>query len=97
MTKSRKLFVASSIALVLTLAGSAVAAYAWSSTRVTRWGDLLVVGPRFTGDAVLDGGATRIGVLRDPDGTPALDVPPSASRGPVTVTFWGGFAIYRCL
>lgn len=84
----------SGAALVLTVAVAAAAAYGWLSTRVTRWGDSLVVGPRFTGEAVLDGGATRLRVTRE-DGVPALEAPTWGAVGGIYVTFTGGFAIYH--
>src|SRR4051794_9251232 len=91
---ARRLLLASMAALVLTVAGTAAAGYSWLSTRVTRWGDSLIVGRRFTGEAILDGGATRIGVVRE-DGVPALDAPSWRGRGPIYVTFIWGFAIYH--
>jgi hypothetical protein len=93
--KERRLLLASLVVLVLTVAGAVGFGYAWLSTRVTRWGDSLIVGPRFTGDVILDGGATRIGVHRDADGVPSLDAPVFVGRGPMYVTFWAGFAIYH--
>ena len=91
---ARRLVFLSIAALVLTVAGAATAGYAWFSTRVTRWGDQLIVGPKFTGEAILDGGATRIGVSWE-NGSPALDVPSWKGRGPFYMTFIGGFAIYH--
>lgn len=91
---ARRLLLVSSLALLLTVAGAGAAAYRWLSTRVTRWGDSLVVGPGFTGTAVLDGGATRFRVTRDADG-PALEAPSWNPRGGMYVTFLGGFAIYH--
>jgi len=90
----RRLLLASIAALVLTVVGSAATAYGWLSTRVVRWGDSLIVGPGFTGLAVLDGGATRVRVRRE-DGVPVLDAPGWAGRGPFYVTFVQGFAIYH--
>ena len=90
---ARRLLLASIAALVLTLAGAAAGGYAYLSARATRWGDSLVVGPRFTGELVLDGGA-RIRVERE-NGVPALDAPSWKGRGPFYVTFIWGFAIYH--
>lgn len=84
----------SSLALVLTVAGAGATAYRWLSGRVTRWGDSLIVGPGFTGTAVLDGGAIRFRVTRD-GGGPALETPSWSTRGGMYVTFVGGFAIYH--
>jgi len=91
---ARRLLVLSIAALALTVAGAAATGYAWLSSRVVRWGDSLIVGPGFTGEAILDGGATRIRVGRE-DGVPALDAPGWAGRGPIYVTFIQGFAIYH--
>ena len=93
--KTRTLLLASILALVLTVAGAVATGYAWLSTRATRWGDSLIVGPRFTGEVILDDGATRIRVLREADGVPSLDAPSFAGRGPFYVTFVWGFAIYH--
>ncbi len=90
----KRLLLVSILLLVLTVGGIAAAGYASLSTRVTRWGDHLIVGPRFSGTAVLDGGATRVRVWWE-DGTPVLDATDWQGRGPVTMTFIGGFAIYH--
>ena len=92
--KGRRLLIASLAALVLTVGGAAAAGYAWLSTRVTRWGDSLIVGPKFTGVASLDGGATRIKVWWE-DGSPVLDAPTWRGHGPIYMTFLWGFAIYH--
>lgn len=91
---ARRILLVSSLALVLTVAGAGATAYRWLSTRVTRWGDSLIVGPRFTGTAVLDGGATRFRVTRDASGQ-ALESPSWSTRGGMYVTFVAGFAIYH--
>jgi hypothetical protein len=88
------LLLASIVALVVTVGGAAAAAYGWLSTRAVRWGDHLIVGPRFNGEVILDGGATRIRVWRE-DGVPVLDAPSFAGRGTLYVTFMWGFAIYH--
>src|SRR5687768_6103849 len=92
--KGKRLLLASIAALVLTVAGTTAAGYAWFSTRAVCWGDSLIVGPRFTGDVFLDGGATQVRVLRE-DGIPALDAPSFVGRGPFYVTFVWGFAVYH--
>jgi hypothetical protein len=89
-----RLLLVSILALVLTVAGAAAMGYAWLSTRATRWGDSLIIGPRFNGEAVLDGGATRLKVWRE-DGVPVLDAPAWRGRGQIYVTFVWGFAIYH--
>ena len=88
------LLLVSLVVLLLTVAGTLGFGYAWLSTRVTRLGDSLVVGPRFSGEASLDGEATRIRVRRDGDGI-SLDAPAFVGRGPMYVTFWFGFAVYH--
>ena len=92
--KGRRLLLGSIVALVLTVAGSAAMGYAWLSTGATRWGDSLIIGPRFTGEVNLDGRATGIRVWRE-DGVPVLDAPVFAGRGPLYVTFMWGFAVYH--
>jgi len=91
---ARRWLLVSSLVLVLTLLGAGAAAYGWFSTRVTRWGDSLIVGPHFTGTAVLDGGATRLRVTRDASG-PALEVPNWNGQTGMSLTFIGGFAVYH--
>jgi len=91
---SRRLLLVSSLALALTVLGAGATTYRWLSTRVTRWGDSLIVGPHFSGTAVLDGGATRLRVTRDASG-PALEAPSWNGVRGIYVTFIAGFAIYH--
>src|SRR5687767_7932972 len=62
--KARRLLLASILALILTVGGAGALAYAWFSTRVVRWGDSLIIGPRFLGQASLDGDMTRLSASR---------------------------------
>ena len=39
---------------VLTLAAAVAGAYTWLSPRATRWGDHLIIGPRFNGEVSLE-------------------------------------------
>jgi hypothetical protein len=91
---SKKLLAGSVLALVLTLGLAAAAGYSAFSNRAVRWGDSLIIGPRFTGDISLDGGVTRMRFWRE-NGVPALDAPSWKGRGPITMTFLFGFTIYH--
>ena len=91
---SRQVLVISIVALLMTLIGASAAGYAILSTRATRWGDSLVIGPGFTGEVILDGHAAHIRVERE-DGIPVLDAPAWKGRGPFYVTFLWGFAVYH--
>jgi hypothetical protein len=91
---AKRLLLVSLLALVLTLVGAFAGAYAWLSTRVTPWGDSLIVGPAFTGAVDLGGGGGRITFYRE-DGVPTLDAPAWKGRGPFTMTFVWGFVIYH--
>ena len=95
--KARRVLLVSSLALILTVAGIAAAGYAWLRNRATPWGDSLVVGPGFAGEVLLDGGATRVVVHRESDGSLSLDVPPAARRRQVYLTYAAGFAVYHGL
>lgn len=92
--KSRWLLVASVLALVLTVGGTATAGYTYLSTRATRWGDSLIVGPRFTGETSLDGGTSRVRISWE-NGSPVLDAPNWTGRHELYLTFIWGFAVYH--
>lgn len=92
--KSRWLLVASILALVLAVSGSVAAGYTYLSSRAIRWGDTLIVGPRFTGETSVDGGATRVRVWWE-NGSPVLDAPAWKGRGTIYLTLIWGLAVYH--
>ena len=89
----RGLLFASILALGLTVGGTVAVGYRYLSTRATRWGDSLIVGPRFSGDVSLDGGATQVHVAWE-NGSPVLDAPIWKGAGTIYVTFIWGFAVF---
>jgi hypothetical protein len=91
---STRLLILSIVALVLTLAVAVAVPYRWLSTRATRWGDSLIVGPHFSGDVKLPGNTSKIRVEWE-DGAPVVDAPSWSGRGPITMTFIWGFTIYH--
>ncbi|MCC2672039.1 MAG: hypothetical protein K0Q72_4511 [Armatimonadetes bacterium] len=89
---SKRLLFVSIFALVFTVGGIGATAYSWLSTRATRWGDSLIVGPRFSGD--FGSGARKIRVSWE-EGAPVVDAPSWKGRGPITMTFIWGFTVYH--
>jgi hypothetical protein len=86
--------VASIIALALTVAAALTGTYSALSNRATRWGDSLIIGPRFTGAFSLDGGATQYRFWRE-KGSPVMNAPNWKGKSPITLTFLWGFTIYH--
>lgn len=91
---SKRLLLACTLALVFTVAAIGGVAHRWLSTRVTRWGNSLVVGPHFSGATSVDGGATQLRFAWE-NGSPVLDAPAWKGRGPFSMTFLFGFVIYH--
>ena len=91
---AKRLLVGSIVALVATVGLVAVAGYSAYSNRAVRWGDSLIIGPRFTGEFSLDGGSTRLNFWRE-NGSPVMDAPSWKGHSPVTMTYLWGFTIYH--
>ena len=97
MTRQRKskwLLPASLLALILTVVGALAGTYSALSDRATRWGNSLIIGPRFTGTFSPDGGATQLRFWRE-GGSPVMDAPTWKGKGPITITFLWGFTVYH--
>lgn len=91
---SKRLLVGSVLALVLTLGLAVVAGYSSFSNRAVRWGDSLIIGPRFAGDFSVDGGVTHLRLWRE-NGVPVIDAPSWKGHNPITITFAWGYTIYH--
>ena len=91
---SKWLLLGSLLLLLVTLGGVITTASSWFGGRATRWGDSLVVGPRFSGDVNLPGNTDKMRVSWE-EGSPVVDAPSWKGRGPITMTFFWGFVIYH--